>query len=108
MVWIKTPTEGVKRRIAHEGARFQFNPTGEVIDPGVIDMSQLIARQERFVRECVTKVEGYTDAAGRPIANGDDLAEHGSSDVLADVASEIEYSISLDAERAGKSGASPG
>ena len=108
VVWIKTPTEGVKRRLAHAGARLKFDPTGEVVDPGVIDMSALIDRQERFVRECVIKVEGYKDAAGRPITNAEELIEHGASDVLADVASEIEYSVSLSAERAGKSDASPG
>ena len=106
-IWIKTPTEGEKRRTAQKGEVIRVNSEGMVDDLHMVDMERLVARQERFVRGFVDKVEGYTDAAGNAIATGDDLAEHGDAEILAEVALEVERSLSLEAESVKKSEASP-
>jgi len=108
-VWIKSPTEGEKRRLSQEGEVIRFDTeTGMVVDVGMLRMDRIVAKHERFVRGFVEKVEGYTNAAGVPIVNGDDLAEHGDNDIVAEVALEVEKSLSLGAEAAKKSDASPG
>lgn len=104
-VTIKTPTEGEKRRTAAAaGEAYSIGADGKIQG---LDLSRIIARQERFVRAFVTKVKGYTDAAGNDIADGDGLVEHGSDDVLAEVAIEVERSLSLGAELSKKSDALP-
>ena len=106
---IKTPTEGEKRRFASKDKTLEIDMDKGGLARPRMDLEELCARQERFVRGFLVSVEGgYTNAAGEPIANGDDLAEHGDTDIVAEVALEIERSLSLGAEASKKSDASPG
>jgi len=106
-VWIRTPTEGEKRRTASEGETLSFDTeTGEITGLGTLQMGHLVAKNERFIRGFVDKVEGNSPA-GVAMATGDDLAEHATSDVVAEVALEVERSLSLGDESAKKSDASP-
>jgi hypothetical protein len=106
-VWIRTPTEGQKRRLAVRGEVVRFDSSGEVNDPGMLDLERIIERQERFCSAFVDKVENYQDAGGKPIATAADFIENAVPDVIAEVALEIERSLSLEAEQTKKSAASP-
>ena len=107
VVWIRTPTEGEKRRLGSEGELVRFDGQGNV-DMGRIDLGLLVARQARFVVACVEKVEGLEDAAGVLVEDGPGLTEHGDSELVAEVALEIERAFSLDADEQKKFEASQG
>jgi hypothetical protein len=106
-VWIRQPTELEKRRAVCTGEVVRFDQDGNPNDPAMVDLERLIARQERFVRGFVEKVAGYEGAGGAAVETGDDLAEHGEADIVADVALEIEHSLTLKAEERKKSDAPP-
>ena len=89
-VWIKDPTEGEKRKLV----ALQHEMQGDQIKLNA-DVSVMVAWQTETVRRHVTKVSNYS-MRGVDITNGDQLADHGESEILAEVALEIFTAASLD------------
>lgn len=54
-----------------------------------IDSSASLRKQHDALRLCVVSVENYEDASGRPIVDGLGLAEHGESEIVFEVVSQI-------------------
>ncbi len=88
----RVPTEGDRRKAMFAG-RASGDPTAWVPE---------------IVRSAVLSVENYNDGKGRPITNGNDLAEHGEDFVLIDIGLEIHRQYGLSDEQRKNSDGSPG
>ena len=99
VVCIKDPTEGEKRKLTLMQTELGFKD-GEILrdSNGVPQVHITLKAMARFQRMAilahVTKVEGY-EVRGVQITDGETLAEHGETEVLADVALEITTGFSL-------------
>ena len=112
-VWIDQPTESTKRAcqkdirvelITDENGKPARDENGE---PRVaVDTSSSFRWNESVVRRCVTRVANYTDAAGKPISNGAELAEHGETEIVAEIAVEIMVGFGMTQEEKKDSGES--
>lgn len=87
-VWIRQPTEGEKRHLVDvmSARNVTYTVGGEVEK---VDLLQDEKWRDQAIEAHVSKVENYTDAAGRPIVTGKDLAEHGEALIVFQVAAEI-------------------
>jgi hypothetical protein len=105
-VWIRYPTERQKRELDKVGGKslMAIGADGKVVrdaagNPIVeVDNAAANRRAELACELFVEKVENYTNAAGEPIENGAELALHGETEILSDIASEIEHSLTLRAD----------
>jgi len=89
-VWIKDPSEGEKRQLV----ALQHEMQGDQVKLNA-DLSVMVAWQTETVRKHVTKVSNYS-MRGVEITGGAQLADHGESEILAEVALEIFTASSLD------------
>jgi hypothetical protein len=113
-VWIKTPTEKDKRDVAADDSIVRVsvdekgipikdaigNPMMEFVNKSTVEM------QVRALGLFVARVENYVGAAG-PILTGEDLAEHGDTDVVLEVYQEVMLSLSLSEVESKNSEGSP-
>ena len=68
----------------------------------------ILEKQHRAVRRLVTGVENYTDQAGKPIADGASLAEHGDSLIVFEMVNQIMSTTEPGEAEEKKSEGSPG
>ena len=88
-IWIKDPSEGEKRKlIALQSSLQDGTPALEM------DLETMIKWQCETVRRHVVKVYGYT-VRGIEITTGELLAEHGESELIAEVSLEVFQATSL-------------
>ena len=88
-VWIKDPTEADKRKLV------ALQTSIEAGAPAAgVDLASMIRWQQEAVKMHVTKVSGYS-MRGVEITDGDSLAKHGESEIVAEVALEIFTAASL-------------
>ena len=88
-IWIKDPSEGEKRSlIALQSSLQGGTPSLEM------DLETMIKWQCETVRRHVVKVYGYT-VREIEITNGEQLAEHGESELIAEVSLEVFQATSL-------------
>ena len=88
-VWIKDPTESDKRQLV----ALQTSLEGGA-PAAAVDLASMIRWQQQAVELHVERVEGYS-MRGIEITNGDSLAQHGESEIVAEVALEIFTAASL-------------
>ena len=113
-VYIRQPTEAQRRavtRTATAGAGFSIGSDGQpaLDENGDIRISfgdDQIDWQREIVKRFVVRVENYTDSRGNAITNGEELAEHGDSAVVEEVANEIWEAVGLRPDAKKDSGAS--
>jgi hypothetical protein len=96
-IWIRNPSEQDKREILSQGgkARFAMGPTGPVLGPDglpkiEVETADSWVHQHAMVAKFVTKVENYRAPGGDPIVDGAGLARHGDTEVVSEVATEIQ------------------
>lgn len=105
-VVIKNPTEADKRRIFSSlrtsvklGAdgKAELGPDGKPVVE--VSLGDGEAWKREALKLCVVRIEDYTGTSGAPIVTGDDLAEHGETEIIEDVAAEIITGFSLTEEQ---------
>ena len=89
-VWIKSPSEGEKRELIALQSSLQDGVPS--ID---MDLQTMIKWQCETVRRHVVKVYGYT-VRGVEITDGQMMAEHGESELIAELSLEVFQATSLD------------
>ena len=88
-VWIKDPTEGDKRELISLQATLQDGtPALEM------DFQTMMRWQCEVVRRHVSKVYGYT-VRGIEITDGKSLADHGETELIAEISLEVFSAASL-------------
>ena len=105
-VRLRYPTEATKRRAGRKFA-FAMQLDADGLPVQREDGSYVFDADSANVEEvnldlleaCVVAVENYTDAAGRPIATGRELWEHGHVEVVTDVVAEIQSGHALSAQK---------
>tara|TARA_R100001163_G_scaffold65245_1_gene61785 strand:+ start:1406 stop:1837 length:432 start_codon:yes stop_codon:yes gene_type:complete len=89
LVWIRDPSEADKRNlIAMQTGVDTASPASNV------DLAAMVAWQKKAVEVHVERVEGYS-MRGIEITDGKLLAEHGETEIVAEVAYEIFAATSL-------------
>ena len=88
-VWIKDPTEADKRKLVALQTSLEAGAPA-----AAVDLASMIRWQQEAVKLHVERVEGYS-MRGVEITNGDSLAQHGESEIVAEVALEIFTAASL-------------
>lgn len=88
-IWIRDPTEADKRQLVALQTGINVGAPGESID-----LASMIRWQQEAIRIHVLKVTGYS-VREIEIVDGETLAEHGESEIVAEVALEIFAAASL-------------
>lgn len=88
-VWIKDPTEADKRKLVALQTSLDAGAPA-----AAVDLASMIRWQQEAVKIHVERVEGYS-MRGVEITDGDSLAKHGESEIVAEVALEIFTAASL-------------
>ena len=88
-VWIKDPTEADKRKLVALQTSLEAGAPA-----AAVDLASMIRWQQEAVKIHVERVEGYS-MRGVEITDGDSLANHGESEIVAEVALEIFTAASL-------------
>ena len=88
-VWIKDPTEADKRKLVALQTSLEAGAPA-----AAVDLASMIRWQQEAVKIHVERVEGYS-MRGVEITDGDSLAKHGESEIVAEVALEIFTAASL-------------
>lgn len=98
-VWIRTPTEDLKRRCSAsvaDSVTIRKDDDGKTtVDAINVDIDDALAWQRYYVRHCVTKIKNYGPIRGKQITTGNDLAAFGETALLLEVAMEIHSEFSL-------------
>lgn len=104
-VVVRTPTEADKRALSALGdaTRVVVDNDGQPVTTGQgnyvieVDTAKAVEVDQATVRRFVVEVRNYTGADGKAIDTADRLAEHGETELLSEVASEIRTALSLTA-----------
>ena len=93
-VWYRSPSERERRRLLAGGDEITVRQ-GDDGKPVVKTTSASnVDRQTRTIEALVVKVKNYTGRKG-PIANGEDLAEHGETEIVTEVFNELTSNLAL-------------
>jgi len=96
-VKLRYPTEGDRRRASSAAIRMEMGTAqGATGDGPVVVKGGSVEQQiELILTEHVVEVEGYEDAAGRPITTGAQLYEYGERDIADEVYTELRAGLAL-------------
>ncbi len=101
-IWIKTPTERQKREVMQmAAASIETNDQGEAVtdSDGIpqmkIDLAYSMRWQNSVIVKFVSRVENYTGSDGNPIATGEQLLDHGETEIVSELSAEILTGLSL-------------
>jgi hypothetical protein len=102
-VWIRNPTAREKREVMSIGGKSRvaigtdgrpaLNKDGMPMVE--VDTPESWIHQHEMVTRFVEKTENYKGPGGLPIGNGSDLAMHGETEIVSEVAVEIQSALSL-------------
>ena len=102
-VWIKTPTERQKREVMQmAAASIETDDQGDAVtdSDGIpqmkIDLAYSMRWQNSVIVKFVSRVENYNGSDGNPIATGQELLDHGETEIVSELSAEILTGLSLD------------